>query len=341
MIPEPRHILVFLPNWLGDAVMATPALRALRRRYPEATITGAGKGAICQVLAGFSCLDRLISLPPRPGLFSLLGEARGLSRPRPDLAVLMPNSFRTALLAWLAGSRHRVGFERGGRGVLLSQALPRYREGGQRAPRYTALEYLALVEPLGATADDMGLELAAAPEERDAVADYLEPDRPVVGIAPGAAFGPSKLWLPERYAAVADALAASCNAQCVLLTGPGEEDTRDAVLAAARSPIVICHEDGGSIARLKATVSHLDLLIGNDSGPRHIAIAFGKPVVCIMGPTSPRYTESPWERGEVVRIDVDCGPCQRPYCRTDHRCMTGISVARVVEAARPWLSGGA
>jgi heptosyltransferase-2 len=159
----------------------------------------------------------------------------------------------------------------------------------------------------------------------------------VVGIAPGAAFGPSKRWLPERFAAVADALHESSNAQCLLFTGPGEEDTRDAVLAAARHPLLDVQQPAPSVAKLKAGIAELDLLIGNDSAPRHIAIAFGVPVICIMGPTAPAYTTSPYERGEVIRVDVDCGPCQKPTCVTDHRCMKQITVAHVVDAARQFL----
>jgi len=121
-------------------------------------------------------------------------------------------------------------------------------------------------------------------------------------IAPGAAVGPSKCWPAERYAAVADALHEECGARCVLLTGPGEEATRDAVRAAARTPLLNPYAGPGSIAELKAVIASLDLLIGNDSGPRHIAIAFKKPVICVMGPTSPAYTASPWERGRVLRV---------------------------------------
>lgn len=340
MSSEPQHILIFLPNWLGDVVMATPTVRALRRRYPHAHITAAGKSACCDLLAGIPTIDAFVPLPQRPGFRSIFSLARRLAQPRPDLAVILPNSVRTAWLARLTGAPRRIGYARGGRGILLSDALARHREGGKRVPRYTALEYLALAEYLGAPDDDGGLELVATSEEQMAVKAYLDPSRPVVGIAPGAAFGPSKQWLPERFAAVADALASERNAQCVLLTGPGEEKTRDAVLAAASSPLITCHDGAPSIERLKATLAQVDLLIGNDSGPRHIAIAFKKPVICIMGSTSPRYTDSPWERGEVIRIDVDCGPCQRPHCRTDHRCMTGVSVARVLASAHRFLSDG-
>lgn len=337
MPPDYQQIIVFLPNWLGDAVMATPALRALRRHCPAATITAVGKSSVCEMLRGGSYMDDFVAIPSRPGAIATLQLGRSLRTRQPDLAVVFPNSFRTAWMAWLTRAPRRVGYHRGGRGILLTDAVARYTEAGTRVPRYTALDYLHLVKHLGARRDEQGLELAVPQEARDAVAARLDPSRPVVGIAPGAAFGPSKRWLPERYAAVADALVRECNAQCVLLTGPGEEDTRDAVIRAAASTFSACYDSPGSIPQLKAAISCLDLLIANDSGPRHIAIAFDVPVVCVMGSTSPKYTDSPWERGEVVRIDVDCGPCQRPYCVTDHRCMTGISVERVVEAARRHL----
>jgi heptosyltransferase II len=337
--PEPTHILVFIPNWLGDVVMATPALRALRNRFLDATITVAGKAVCCEILEDFPGIDQFVSLPNRPGLFSSFSLAGSLRDPRPDLAVVMPNSPRAAWLAWLSGARQRIGYARGGRGILLSHAIPRYREQGKRVPRYTALEYLALAQSLGADDDGAGLALAADARERAAVRACLEPGRPVVGIAPGAAFGPSKQWLPERFAAVADQLHEECDAQCVLLTGPGEEATRDAVVKVANTRLITCNQDDSSIARLKATMAEIDLLIGNDSGPRHIAIAFSRPVICVMGSTSPRYTQSPWEKGEVLRVDVDCGPCQKPHCSTDHRCMTGVSVERVVNAAKAWLPG--
>lgn len=337
---SPNAILVFLPNWLGDAVMCTPALRALKKRYPEATITAAGKGACYAVLEGFPWVDRLLPLPERPGLARSLSLRASLLSGRPEMAVVLPHAFRAAWLAWLSGASRRVGLDRGGRRILLTDALARPRVDGRVVPRYTALEYLEIVALAGAVDDGRGLELAADPAEVAAVKALLEPDRPLVGIAPGAAFGPSKRWLPERFAAVADRLYKEHRAQCLLMTGPGEEETRDAVLGAATTPLIEYHGGLPSIARLKAAISCVDLLIGNDSGPRHIAIAFDKPVVCIMGSTSPAYTQSPWERGEVLRIDVDCGPCQKPHCITDHRCMTGISVERAAEAAATWLAPG-
>lgn len=336
-IQSPRAILVFLPNWLGDAVMCTPALRALKKRYPDAMVTVAGKGACCAVLEGFPWVDRLLTLPDRPGLVTSLSLRPALRAPGADMAIIFPHAFRTAWLALLSGASRRIGLDRGQRRLLLTERLARHRVAGKVVPRYTALEYLDIVGCVGAVDDGQGLELAADPDEVAVLRARFDPNRPLVGIAPGAAFGPSKRWLPERFAALADRLHHEHGAQCLLLTGPGEEETRDAVLSAATTPLAEYHGGSPSIARMKAAIACMDLLIGNDSGPRHVAIALGRPVICIMGSTSPAYTQSPWERGEVLRIDVDCGPCQRPHCVTDHRCMTGISVERAAAAASRWL----
>jgi heptosyltransferase-2 len=286
-------------------------------------------------------VDRLLPLPERPGLVKSLALRASLREGRPEMAVIFPHAFRAAWLAWLSGASQRIGLDRGGRRMLLTDALVRHRVDGKIVPRYTALEYLEIAVLAGAADDGLGLELSADPAELATFRARLEPGRRLVGIAPGAAFGPSKRWLPERFAAVADRLHREHNAQCLLMTGPGEEETRDIVLRAAQTPLIEYHGGAPSIARLKAAIASVDLLIGNDSGPRHIAIAFKKPVVCIMGSTSPAYTESPWERGEVLRVDVDCGPCQKPYCVTDHRCMTRVTVEHVVAAAAKWLDKAA
>ncbi len=336
---NPRNILALLPNWLGDVAMCTPALRALRQRFPDAALHVAGKPAACLLLESIPWIGGLHPFPGRMGLPRMLRESRNLAPFARDICVIFPHAFRAAMLAWLSGSRCRVGYARGGRSLLLNQRIPPYREQGRIAPIYMAQEYLDLIAPLGCVDDDQGLELAADAQELSAVRANLDPNKPVVGIAPGAAFGPSKCWPATRYAQVADALTERYRAQCLLLTGPGEEDTRDAVLRTTQSAhFVPFQAETPSIARMKAAIACCDLFIGNDSGPRHVAIAFKKPVLCIMGSTSPRYTDSPWEQGEVLRVDVDCGPCQKPVCVTDHRCMTQITPDRVLAAAAPWLA---
>ncbi len=329
----PDRILTLVPNWVGDVAMCTPALRALRRRFPHATLEVAGKASACALLEGLPYIDRYHVLPSRMTVSETMRMGGVLRAAGPGLAVIFPHSFRAALLARLSAASCRIGYARGGRSLLLTHAVPPHRKEGRIVPVYMSREYLELVARLGCEDDDGGLELRASQEALDRVESCFSKSGPRVGIAPGAAFGPSKMWPAERYARVADALVERMHAQVVLLTGPGEERTRRDVLNAAQQPLLTC--DGGkpTIDTLKATISKLDLLICNDSGARHVAVAFGVPVICIMGPTSPAYSTGPYEKGQVLRVDVDCGPCQKPICRTDHQCMTRITVERVMETA--------
>lgn len=333
------RIVAFLPNWLGDVAMCTPALRALSR-IEGAELTVAGRPGPLALVRSLPYLHGEIGLGQK-GLGGFLRNLLPVRRAGRDIAVVMPHSQRAALQAWLAGCRRRTGIARENRAWLFTDPVAPHRDAaGRIAPTYMAAEYLELAAAMGAQDDCQGLELAADPGSVEAFRAALPAEHgPIVGFAPGAAFGPSKCWLPERYAAVADALRERAGATCILLTGPGEEDTRAAVQQAAKAPLVI--PDGGkpTIASLKAAISQLDLLVGNDSGPRHVAVAFGVPIVCIMGPTAPVYSCGPYEKGEVLRVDVDCGPCQQPTCATDHRCMTRISAEAAAEAALRHLPG--
>lgn len=340
--PSPERILALVPNWIGDVAMCTPALRALHRRFPDAALTVAGRASACALLRGLPWLSDTITIPARPGVVETIRVARRLRPHARDLTVAFPHSFRAALLARLTGSARRLGYDRGGRGFLLTQRVPPHRVDGEIQPVYMADEYLTLVQAIGCEDDGQGLELSTDPGVAREVEARLAADSetgrgPRVGIAPGAAFGPAKRWPPERFSAVADQLTERTGAQCVLLTGPGEEETRDAVLAAARHPLL--SPDGGlpTIDTMKAAIAGLDLLVGNDSGARHVAVAFDIPVICIMGPTRPAYSVGPYEHGRLLRLDVDCGPCQKPECETDHRCMLNITADAVTDAALEWL----
>ncbi|HOK88804.1 MAG TPA: lipopolysaccharide heptosyltransferase II [Candidatus Hydrogenedentes bacterium] len=331
-------IFFHAPNWLGDAVMATPALRATRANWPGYKIILAGTPTACDVLQGLSFFDETIVIPPRAGLGKMLDIARAIRRDHAvDAAIILPHSLRAALLAWLIGARRRLGIDRGGRRWFLTDPVPPRRNGKRIVPEYMVLEYLRVVAAAGGQADDSGPCLAVSAMARKRVAETLPRDeRPVVAIAPGAAFGPSKRWYPERFAAVADQMAREWNATIVLLTGPGEEAIRAATRQAAHVPLREIRE--GGIETLKALIERADLLITNDSGPRHIAVALGTPVICVMGPTSPAYTDGPWEKGTIVRVPMPCAPCQQPLCPLEHHaCMRDVTVDMVVSAARPWL----
>lgn len=333
MIEAPARILAFVPNWLGDVAMCTPALRALAQRFPDSALIAIGRRSACELLKGLDWLSGTETIPAKPGLRAMLRLRREFSGPGPALAVVFPHSFRAALAARVTSARARLGYARNGRSWLLTHAALPHRENGVIAPVYMAAEYLDLVKAVGAEDDGRGLELATDPPAVERLRPHLAGTGPLVAVAPGAAFGPSKRWPAERYAAVIDALHEKAGARVVLLTGPGEEDTREAVLSAAKHTPIIADDGHPTIDSLKAAIASCDLLIGNDSGPRHVAIAFKKPVICIMGSTSPRYSAGPYETGEVLRVDVDCGPCQKPVCTTDFRCMTQIAPEIVIAAA--------
>lgn len=328
-----RHVLALAPNWVGDAAMCTPALRAMARRFPDAELTVAARPAICDLLRDLPGIRRLVPLPARPSIRAIRHMGKYLHAFSEDLAVVFPHSFRAAFLAWSAGARRRVGQGRNGRSLLLTDAVGPFRRDGRAAPRYMVDEYLEVVAALGCEDDGAGPVLQADPNEVEHVQARIKGNGPFVGIAPGAGFGPSKRWPAERFAAVADALAERAGATCVLLTGPGEEAVRDAVRDAAKRPLACWDRDRPSVDRLKAAVSLLDLLVCNDSGPRQVAVAFRVPTVCVIGPTTPLHTAGPYERGTVIRAEVDCAPCQKPVCKTDHRCMTAIAPEEVVDAA--------
>ncbi|MCH8204843.1 MAG: lipopolysaccharide heptosyltransferase II [Candidatus Hydrogenedentes bacterium] len=337
MIDSPRRILALIPNWLGDAAMCTPALRTLHQRFPEAELTVAGRAPCCALLGGLPFISRFHDFPARPGPVRMLSIGRALRPYARDLTVVFPHSLRAAAIARLTGSRRILAYARNARRWLLTDPVEPNREDGKISPVYMVWEYLDLLEGLGVEYDGFGLQLEADPMAVARIKEHLVGKGPFVGIAPGAAYGPSKRWAVERFAEVADRLAEEAGAQCVLLTGPGEEDTRDAILEAARQPLLVCDEGRPTVDTLKATVSLLQLMVCNDSGPRHVATGFNVPAVCIMGPTKPVYSEGPYEKGRVLRVDVDCGPCQKPTCKTDHRCMTRITPDAVIDAALAYL----
>lgn len=344
--PTPRRIVVRCPNWVGDAVMATPALRAVRRKFPGAHIALAGTARIRQVLEPGPFHDEYLSLA---------GGGRGaaldvckLRAGRFDLALLLTNSFASALVLGLAGVPRRVGYDRDGRGWLLTDRLQPVREGRRFRPAPVLDAYLALVGSIGCPTDDRRMELGVADED-DAAAGALlarvgkgvkPPDLkgsdafsgPLVVVTPGASFGAAKLWPADRFAQVADHLQERLDAAVLVAAAPPEAAVAGAVVAAMRAPAVNLAALGTSLGVLKALVRRCAILVTNDSGPRHFAAAFDRPVVTIFGPTDPRWSETHHKREACVLPACDCAPCQRRVCPTDHRCLNGITPEMVIDA---------
>lgn len=339
---RPARILVRLPTWVGDSVMATPALRALRAAHPDAEIVAEGRPQLADLLRGLASFDGFLGDEGR-GLRGALARARRLGERRFDLAVLLPDSVRAALGPFLAGVPARVGYARDPlRRALLSESLPPPRRHGRRLPIPMVERYLAITRHLGCQDRGDHLELAVDPEaateiDRELAHHGVGPDAPILVVTPGAGFGPSKRWPPEHFARACDLIARERGLRPVLAPAPDEAPiaARIAALCEVRPASLVGGRFG--LAGLKALIARARLVLTNDTGPRHIAVALGRPVVVLMGPTDPRHTASHLEGQRVLREPVTCSPCQRPICPIDHRCMRRIEPEAAVAAAAELL----
>lgn len=354
-MPFPGRIVVFLPNWIGDVVMATPALRGLREHFGSSRIAHVGKPAALEVLEGLGLSDE--SVPYRPGAWSPLGDVVRLSwrvrRGRYDLGVLLPNSFRVALTAALAGVTRVAGYARDGRSWLLDDKVPPRRdEQGRFVPVSAVDYYIALAESLGARCGDRRMRLAATEADRQAADAILaqagmDGQHPIVMLNPGASFGVSKIWHPTRFAALADMLVDRRGAAVIINAAPSEREVARQVAAAMRcGPAVNMAEFDNSIGLLKGLLCRCNLLITNDTGARHVAAALGVPVVTVFGSTDPRWSAIDYELERIVRLDVPCSPCQEPICHQPpgpayHRCMEAITPEMVLPRAEELLDRAA
>ena len=338
-------IAVFLPNWVGDAVMATPAMRAIRTRHPEAEVVGVLRPPIGDVVAGTGLVDRVLTYDPRgtdPWRRSFRFALR-LRYERFDLAVLFPNSVRTAWLALAGGAKRRVGFARDGRGLLLTDRLAPF---SKSTPNPVLDEYLRLAASLGCDASSKRMELAAtaADEARfDAFRSTLttgQTSRPYVAFNPGGAFGSAKHWPAAHFAKLAKRVADELDRTVLVLCGPAEREIAREIVRQAGHPLVTSLADVPlSIGLTKAAVRSAELLVTTDSGPRHFAAPFGVPAVTLFGPTHIAWSETYAPGAVHLQVPVDCGPCQERTCPLGHhRCMTELTPGMVFEAVHRGLT---
>jgi len=335
-----RSVLVRGPNWAGDLVMSTPGFRALRAGLPDAEITLHVRAELVGLMTGAPWFDRVLPLVGRGGNpFALWREARSLAAAGSfDLGLCIPDSFSSVLLMRWAGVSRIVGYARGGRGPLLHRSVPVPAEWGRR--RLVARErfVLGLVEALGCPALGTDLELHTTPEEERRADELLGApgSGPWVGLAPGAGYGPAKCWPAEYYAETGDALARE-GRRLVLIGSPGEAGLTARVAARMRAPVL---DLAGrlDLGAAKAVIRRLGLLLCNDAGARHVAVAFGVPCVVFFGPTGLAKTNLNLGGLRVLETDVACRPCYRRRCPIDHRCMTGIAPRLAIEAAGTLLS---
>lgn len=319
-------LAIRLPNWLGDTVMAEPAVRALRRAHPDARLLVAGPWAT--VLGGQRLADTLVTYPR--DWSGRLAAADVVRRFAPDTAVVLPNSFESALAAWYWGARRRIGFDAGARAWLLTDAPP------LPAPRRHQIdEYVMLAQRCDGDVRDREPTLSApaldAPERGEARALLDEVgarrDRPAVGVHLGAAYGPAKMWPAERVVDLCRLLDA-VGVRAVLLGTAAEAATADAI---ARETPVSSLVGRDRPALLASLLTEIDALVSGDTGVAHLAAALGTPVVTLFGPTDPALS-APRGRAVALTHPVPCAPCFYRACPIEHPCLRGLAGARVRDA---------
>lgn len=334
------RLLLVLPNWVGDVVLATPVLAALRAHFAAARITYLMRAYVSEIVDGCGWHDDAVYWPSERGLrreWRMLSLASALRRWRFDLALLLTNSFRSGLVAWLARVPRRIGYARDGRGWMLTDRLTAPRRNGQFVPTPVLPYYIRLAEAVGCPVTDRKLRLGLTPAQENAGRELLrhyrlDEGQPYALINPGAAFGASKCWLPERFAEVCDRLRDEQGLRPVLVGAPHELPLMRQIASQARGNVVCCAEPGTTLGSLKVLARQAALLVCNDTGPRHYGSAFDVPTVTIFGPTHQAWTDTDYTGEIKLQIPVECGPCQLPVCPIDLRCMTGLTTDTVMRA---------
>lgn len=338
---------IFIPNWIGDAAMCTPTLRALRRHFgPQATLYGVLRPYVADVLAGTPWLDEQLPFERKSEDPSHHPRAvtRALRERGVDTVVLLTHSLRSAVMAWRSGAATRAGYVRRGRGLLLTHKLFPPRRGRKRLPVPAIDEYLQLAYALGCKRESPRLELATLPAD-EAAADAvwnkwnLPAGQHVVALNSGGAYGAAKLWPSEHFAALAKRIATQSGRSVLVTCGPAEREVARKIVTLADHPRVVSLADEPlSIGLTKACIRRSGLLVTTDSGPRFFGVAFGLNVVTLFGPTDPDWTRTHYARETVLQHAVPCGPCGKRTCPlTHHDCMRQLSVERVYAAVSQHL----
>ncbi|HEX5411459.1 MAG TPA: lipopolysaccharide heptosyltransferase II [Terriglobia bacterium] len=340
VVLDPEKILVRATNWVGDGVMSMPALEALRERFPAAEIVLVVKPWVADLYLHHSAVNRLI-------VYDAAGEHQGpcglsklveqIRAERFDMAVLFQNAFHAAWIAWRSRIPVRIGYGLEGRGILLTDSVPVPSPAlyGHQSNYYLQLLFRAGLVDWVAPVESIRLEVENSEKAwgaKQVKSLGLGGPRFLVGLTPGAAFGPAKRWLLDRYANLADRLIGALNADVLIFGSPAEKPLAEEIAHGMRhTPVIMTGET--TLRQLMALLVQCRLVITNDSGPMHLAAALGLPVVAIFGSTDERATGPVSPLARIVRNPVACSPCGMRECPIDFRCMKGVTVEEVHRTA--------
>ncbi len=360
-----KRLLIRGTNWLGDAVMTTPALMRLREKFPDAHIALLTPEKLAQLWLHHPAVDEVILFSPRCGVFATAGKLRA---GKFDAALVLPNSPRSAVEVLLAGIPKRIGYARPLRNFLLTQTVrPRpdavkmrkrtvseiraligknplagiseRPEGGKLGGAHQSREYLHLAATLGANPEPLAAKLVITPEEVEAARQKFgltSVPNPILGLNAGAEYGPAKRWPIDRYIAAAKEIQKRTNCAWILFGGNKDTDLATRIQRSLGEGRAVFNIAGkSSLRELMSLMKLCRVFLTNDTGPMHVAAALGVPVVAIFGSTSPELTgplSASGSRVQILASDAACSPCFLRECPIDFRCMNGISVEAVAEA---------
>ena len=336
-----EKILVWLPSPMGDAILCTPALRAIRKHFKSCEISLLANSVTRQILSPGSFNDNWLEERSH----NPFAIARELKKHRFTHTILFKNSFGSALAVSLARIPTRIGYAREGRGFLLTEKLysPKLPDGKFK-PTSMIDYYLAIAARLGADTSDKSIEVPIELQTRKKLKTQFPEaatwQGPVVIFVPGGAFGPSKCWPSERFAQIADWLTANYNARVFISIGPEpfEKQIAREICALSSHKLINLGERPVRLNELKTLFCRADLIISNDTGPRHIAIALRRKVITLFGPNDPAWTETGYENEIQIVGNVSCAPCREKVCKkARHLCMEAITVEKVCDAAKKLL----
>jgi heptosyltransferase-2 len=327
---------------VGDAVLTTPALRAVRKNFPDAEISILAKPWVAPIFYNNPDIDHLLLYDTAGRHMGWVGKVRlskALRKGKFDLAVLFQNAFEAALLAYLAGIPNRLGYDTDCRRVFLTHSI---KMEAWRKEIHEIDYYGGILEGAGFNLDGRDLTLVVSEEDRGRANQILmRHDIPLrerlMGISPGATYGSAKRWFPGRYAALCDRIHKSHGGRVIVFGGPGEETAGDQVAESMQYP---CINLSGKtdLRQAVALIERCQVFITNDSGLMHVAAALDVPLVAIFGSTNPITTGPSSSRSRIVRAPVPCSPCLKPRCPEDHRCMKEITVDMVYSVVKELLN---
>jgi len=329
-----RRILVRATNWVGDVVMTIPALEAVRENFPESRLAVLARPWVIPLLETHPAVDQVLPLRKGKGypvdVIELIRVACLIRRMRFDLAILFQNAFEAAFLACVGGIRYRVGYNTDGRRLLLSHTLIR---NDELLNLHQVEYYLTILKAMGWEARTRDPNLFVADKDKESVRSLLMKkgvgeDDFLLGLSPGAVFGPAKRWPPDRFAAIGDWAAERWGATVLIIGSEGEKDIGMRLETSMKhAPVNLCGMT--SLGEAMALINRCHMFVTNDSGLMHIGAALNVPVVAIFGSTDPVATGPRGQRSKVVRKPMDCAPCLRPVCPTDYRCLLSIEPEEV------------